>query len=59
MNHLRTSPYVLDVSAGIMHFSAKFKALFWNSMQEEKVKYLEPQLSYKDQEIEFLKKLYL
>ena len=114
MNHLRASPYVLDVSPSIVHFSAKFKELFWNSIQEEneprdivielgidpdilgecrvtglkgmirnevragkgfrdlktygsyvkdctnpeaKVKYLEQQLAYKDQEIEFLKKI--
>ncbi|KLU63785.1 hypothetical protein DEAC_c43140 [Desulfosporosinus acididurans] len=36
MNHLRSSPYVLDVSPSIVHFSAKFKELFWNSIQEEK-----------------------
>jgi len=116
MNHLRASPYVLDVSPSIVHFSAEFKELNWNSIQagkeprdiiiefgidpdilgeyrvsglkgmirnevragkgfrdlktygsylidytdpEAKVKYLEQQLAYKDQEIEFLKKLYL
>ena len=114
MNHFRASPYVLDVSPSIVHFSAKFKELFWNSIQkrkkprdiviefgidpdilgvnringlksmirnevragkgfrdlktyglyledytdpEAKVKYLEQQLAYKDQEIEFLKKI--
>ena len=114
MNHLRASPYVLDVSPSIVHFSAEFKELFWNTIQEEKeprdivielgidpeilgecrvtglkgmirnevragkgfrdlktygsyvkectnpeakVKYLEQQLAYKDQEIEFLKKI--
>ena len=114
MNHLRASPYVLDVSPSIVHFSAEFKEQFWNSIQEEKeprdivielgidpdilgecrvtglkgmirnevragkgfrdlktygsyvkdctnpeakVKYLEQQLAYKDQEIEFLKKI--
>ncbi len=114
MNHLRASPYVLDVSPSIVHFSSEFKELFWNSIQEEKeprdivielginpdilgecrvtglkgmirnevragkgfrdlktygsyvkdctnpeakVKYLEQQLAYKDQEIEFLKKI--
>ena len=36
MNHLRASPYVLDVSPSIVHFSANFKELFWNSIQEEK-----------------------
>lgn len=114
MNHLRASPYVLDVSPSIVHFSAEFKELFWNSVlkgkhlreivielgidpdiigetrlsglkimirnevragkgfrdlktygsylkdytdPEAKVKYLEQQLAYKDQEIEFLKKI--
>ena len=36
MNHLRASPYVLDVSPSIVHFSAEFKEQFWNSIQEEK-----------------------
>ena len=36
MNHLRASPYVLDVSPSIVHFSARFKELFWNSIQEGK-----------------------
>ena len=114
MNHLPASPYVLEVSRSIVHFSAEFKELFWNSIQvgkeprnivielgidpnilgeyrvsglkgmirnevragkglrdlktygsylkdytdpEAKVKYLEQQLAYKDQEIEFLKKI--
>jgi len=114
MNHLRASPYVLDVSPSIVHFSAEFKELFWNSVlkgkqlreivielgidpdiigetrlsglkmmirnevragkgfrdlktygsylkdytdPEAKVNYLEQQLAYKDQEIEFLKKI--
>ena len=114
MNHLRASPYVLDVSPSIVHFSAKFKGLFWDLVQEgkelrdavielgidpdilgetrvtglktmiraevragkgfrdlvtygsylgeytdpeAKVKYLEQQIAYKDQEIEFLKKI--
>jgi len=114
MNHLRASPYVIDVSPSIVHFSAEFKELFWNSIQEgkeprdivielgidpeilgeyrvsglkgmirnevragkgfrdlktygsylieytdpnAKVKYLEQQLAYKDQEIDFLKKI--
>ena len=114
MNHLRASPYVLDVSPSIVHFSAAFKELFWNSVlkgkqlreivielgidpdiigetrlsglkmmirnevragkgfrdlktygsylkdytdPEAKVNYLEQQLAYKDQEIEFLKKI--
>jgi len=33
---LRLSPYVLDVSPSIVHFSAEFKALFWSSLQEGK-----------------------
>ena len=114
MNHLRASPYVLDISPSIVHFSAEFKELFWKSIKEGKepreiviklgidpdilggyrvsglkgmiknevragkgfrdlktfgsylkdyttpemkVKYLEQQLAYKDQEIEFLKKI--
>jgi len=114
MNHLRASPHVLDVSPSIVHFSAEFKELFWNSIQEAKeprdifiefgidpdilgdfrvsgfkgmlreevragkgfrdlktygtylkdytdpdarVKYLEKQLAYKDQEIDFLKRI--
>jgi hypothetical protein len=114
MAHLRASEYVLDVSSSIVHFSAKFKELFWNAIQEgkqpneianslgidteilgqnrvnglktmirnevragkgfrdletygsyltdyadpeAKVKYLEQQLAYKNQEIEFLKKI--
>ena len=36
MNHLRASPYVLDVSPSIVHFTAKFKELFWNKMHEGK-----------------------
>ena len=114
MNHLRASPYVLDISTSIVHFSAEFKELFWNSIlegkeariivmelgidpdilgvnrvsglktmirnevragkgfrdlktygsylndytdPEAKIKYLEQQLAYKDQEIEYLKKI--
>jgi len=114
MNHLRASPHVLDVSPSIVHFSAEFKELFWNSLEEgkeplnifiefgidpdilgsyrvsgfksmlrkevragkgfrdlktygtylkdytdpeAKVKYLEKQLAYKDQEIDFLKRI--
>ena len=114
MNHLQASPHVLEVSPSIVHFSAKFKELFWNLIQdgkeprdivielgidpdilgeyrvnglkgmirnevragkgfreletygkyvkdftnpEAKVKYLEQQLAYKNQEIEFLKKI--
>lgn len=36
MNHLRASPYVLDASPNIVHFSAEFKELFWNSIQAGK-----------------------
>lgn len=114
MHYLRTSHYVLDVSPNIVHFSAEFKELFWNLIQEgkgpreivvelginpdilgvnringlkgmireevrkgkgfrdlntfgsylkgytdpeAKIKHLEQQLAYKDQEIEFLKKI--
>lgn len=114
MNHLRASSYVLDVRPNIVHFSAEFKELFWNSILEGKspreiiiqlgidpdilgttriaglksmirnevragkgfrdietygafvkdstnpevrIKYLEQQLAYKNQEIEFLKKI--
>lgn len=114
MNHLRASPYVLEVSPNIVHFSARFKELFWNAIHEgkeprnivielgidpdilgkyrvdglkgmirnevragkgfrdlktygsylteytdpeAKVKHLEQRLAYKDQEIEFLKKI--
>ena len=114
MNRLRASSYVLDVSPSIVHFSAEFKAKFWNAIQlgkepreavielgidpdilgvnrvmglktmireevrlgngfrdletygtyikdytnpEVKIKHLEQQLAYKDQEIEFLKKI--
>jgi hypothetical protein len=114
MNHLRASPYVLDVSPSIVNFSAEFKKKFWEAFlegkkprdividlgidpdilgknridglkgmikndlkagkgfrdlntykkyldgyitPEHKIKYLEQQLAYKDQEIEFLKKI--
>jgi hypothetical protein len=114
MNRLRASSYVLDVSPSLVHFSAKFKELFWNLIlegkepreavielgidpdilgegrvnglktmirnevragkgfrdletygtyikeytnPEAKIKYLEQQLAYKEQEIEFLKKI--
>lgn len=114
MNHLRSSPYVLDVSASIVHFSAEFKKLFWEAIlsgkkpcdivmelgidpdilgdtrvaglkgmirnevksgkgfrdidtynnyldgyitPEAKIKYLQQQIAYKDQEIDFLKKI--
>lgn len=114
MQKLRTSPYVLDVSPSIVHFSAAFKEKFWAGIQagkqprtivtelgiaadilgenrlnglktmirnevkagkgfrdlktyaayqevytstEARIQYLEQQLAYKDQEIEFLKKI--
>lgn len=114
MNHLRSSPYVLDVSASIVHFSAEFKKMFWEAIlsgkkpcdivmelgidpdilgdtrvaglkgmirnevksgkgfrdidtynnyldgyitPEAKIKYLQQQIAYKDQEIDFLKKI--
>jgi hypothetical protein len=114
MNRLRASRYVLQISRSIVHFSAEFKALFWNSLQagkeprdavielgidpdilgehrvvglkgmvrneikdgkgfrdletygrylndttdsEARIRNLEQQLAYKDQEIEFLKKI--
>jgi len=114
MNHLRASPYVLEVSPSIVHFSAEFKKKFWEATlagktprnivinlgidpnilgetrlnglkgmirnevkagngfrdlgtynkylddyitPEGRIKYLEQQLAYKDQEIEFLKKI--
>lgn len=114
MNQLRSSPYVLDVYPGIVHFSAEFKKKFWEAVlsgkslpeavaelgidpdilgtnringlkstiskalkenrgfcdlnsyneylegyatPEGRIKQLEQQLAYKDQEIEFLKKI--
>ena len=114
MDQLRESPYVLDVSPSIVHFSAEFKERFWQSLQsgkdpqeavqelgidpevlgknrvmglrtmvrnevragkgfrdlktygkyldcmltpEAKIRLLEEELAYKDQEIEFLKKI--
>ena len=36
MDRLRVSPYVLDVSPSIVHFSAEFKQLFWESLQSGK-----------------------
>lgn len=114
MNHLRASPYVLEVSPSIVHFSAEFKKKFREAVlagktprnivinpgidpdilgetrlnglkgmirnevkagkgfrdldtynkyldgyitPEVRIKYLEQQLAYKDQEIEFLKKI--
>jgi len=114
MVRLRASPYVLDVSPSIVHFSAEFKEKFWEGVvskkelreivielgidpdilgesrvnglktmireevragkgfrdlrtygtyldvytnPEAKVKHLEQLLAYKDQEIEFLKKI--
>jgi hypothetical protein len=114
MGRLRASPYVLDVSPSIVHFSAEFKEKFWEGVvsgeapqkvvaelgvdpdilgesrisglksmvrdevragkgfrdlktygahldtytnPEAKIKQLEQALAYKDQEIEFLKKI--
>ena len=114
MECLKASPYVLEVSPSIVHFSAEFKEKFWQLIMlgkapreavielgidpdilgenrvnglktmlrnevrsgngfrdiktymtyikdyanpEVKVKHLEQQLAYKDQEIEFLKKI--
>jgi len=114
MNRLRESPYVLEVSPNLVHFSVEFKTKFWNSIldgkspfeaiielginpdvlgknrvnglrtmirnefrsgkgfrdietvappfgsysnPETKIKYLVQQIAYKDQEIEFLKKI--
>jgi len=111
---LRMSPYVLDISPSIVHFSAEFKEKFWEGVEakrelrdivielgidpdilgegrvnglktmireevragkgfrdlrtygtyldvytnpEAKVKHLEQVIAYKDQEIEFLKKI--
>ena len=36
MDQLRESPYVLDVSPSIVHFSAEFKQLLWESLQSGK-----------------------
>ena len=33
MEQLRKSPYVLDISPSIVHFSAEFKALFYKALQ--------------------------
>lgn len=120
MDCLRENSYVLDVSPGLVHFSAEFKRIFWDAIlsgeephsivenlginpemlgktrvaglkgmirneaksekgfrdldtrrrymdgrscldeymtPEGKIKYLKQQLAYKDQEIEFLKKI--
>jgi len=114
MDILKTSPYVLEVTPNIVHFSAEFKGKFWTLIMsgkgsreavvelgidpdilgdnrvnglktmlrdevrsgngfrdietymsyvkgyanpEVRIKYLEQQLAYKDQEIEFLKKI--
>lgn len=111
---LRTSPYIMEVSTTIVHFTAAFKSMFWERFQsgkkpadifrefgidpdilgktrvegfkgmlkaevkkgkgfrdlttaqdyyaknmtaEQRINYLEQQLKYKDQEIEFLKKI--
>ena len=114
ISHLKASPYVLDASPSIVHFSAEFKEKFWNlilmrkapreivielgidpkilgenringlktmianevragkgfrdlntygtynknyTSPEVKIKYMEQQIAYKDQEIEFFKKI--
>lgn len=78
MDRLRESPYVLDVTQSIVHFSAQFKALFYEGLQagkgfrdlntygtylehlmtpEAKIRLLEQELAYKDQIIEYLKKI--
>lgn len=36
MDQLRESPYVLDVTQSIVHFSAQFKALFYEGLQAGK-----------------------
>lgn len=36
MEQLRKSPYVLDISPSIVHFSAEFKALFYKALQAGK-----------------------
>ena len=36
MDQLRESPYVLDVTQSIVHFSAQFKALFYEGAQAGK-----------------------
>ena len=36
MDELRESPYVLDVTQSIVHFSAQFKALFYEGLQAGK-----------------------
>jgi len=36
MDHLRASPYVIDVSPSIVHFSAAFKKKFWTGSEAGK-----------------------
>lgn len=36
MNHLQASPYILEVSPTIVHFSATFKKKFWESLLDGK-----------------------
>lgn len=36
MDQLRKNPCVLDVTQSIVHFSAQFKALFYESLQTRK-----------------------
>lgn len=114
ISELKKNKYVLDVTPSIVHFSAEFKEIFWDTLTqgklpkdivksmginpdtlgeirltglktmirnevkkgngfrdintymkagngymsaENRIKYLEMQLAYKDQEIEFLKKI--
>lgn len=116
INHLQANSYVLEATPSTVHFSAEFKAKFWNASSEgatpreivasmgidpdvlgssrlsglkgmirnevragkgfrdlntyktgindfmtleAKIEFLEQKIAYKDQEIEFLKKLYL
>ena len=35
MDQLRESPYVLDVTQSIVHFSAQFKALFYEGVNRQ------------------------
>ena len=35
MRHLRASPYVLDISPSIVHFSAEFKEMFGMHYKED------------------------
>ena len=73
MEELRASPYVQKVSSNQVFFSAVFKEELWKRINEgiharDAIRelgidpeiigdFLEQQLEYKDQEIEFLKKI--